>query len=71
MKIIAVEIRGDAKIVLTQGQNVGDWGDYAAYIGTTHQADLYVASSGTKLSKKEAMAFFSPRYLKSEEELRA
>lgn len=69
MEIIAVEFRGKAKVVLTQGQNIGGWGDYAAYIGTTDQSDMVIASQGCKLSKKEALAFF-PNRLTSEDQLR-
>lgn len=70
MKIIAVEIRGSVKVVLTQGANVGNWGDYAAYIGTSEESDYAIAGTGAKLRKREALAFF-PNHLKSEEELRS
>lgn len=70
VNIIAVEIRGEAKIVLTQGQNVSGTGDYAAYIGSSESSDHVIASSGAKLRKKEAIAFF-PRHLTSEDQLRA
>ena len=40
-------------------------GDYAAYIGTTDQSDMVIASQGHKLSKKEALAYLKQNNQKS------